>query len=666
MKLLWRCISGCCGTKDGILLDEDLVWSQSFHSKQVDPEDFESPAEPAYTSGGTAKFYLLKYRDGCVPKGKTKGYWIAKDLAHAVGELDFYEATIRLREREPRSWPILNYMFDYGGQAEFVCRHKGRPMHRKQLVLRNIRDGASSLRLIDIKIGAVTGVGGWHGKSHINAMKNRVKDQTTNSAIEGYRAEGFDGAPPALEDIFATDMLYNTIPGRNGRRVALQRLTGSEVLLYFNKMPADVPHNDVYCKQEVAAFALRQCVRELIGILSSACATPVPQQWIGSSVALAFDVEARPSRSDVDPKLARVNIFDWGRSELTTVDMFSSLNTAQKKARVQHWEKWVEGMLRLSFETARFYRRQFCPAGRWRSVRFKVWSHARNNDLSASPTSGTTMGYVSIPLRETSLREITLQQADSSMFDIGTKMMKKMGQTANAVKSVATMSPKSTARPSIRIQIEGPFQYPVGSCLREGYKIHVLSARNLPKTDVLGWCNPCVDVSLVDAEGAESLQRTAIVRKSAEPVWDEVLIFASASNVGRSAETLLPEQLWKRANSRDVANWELAASSGVTETDTRSALKLFKEQFCYFDGGHQMQDGFLSDDRELTRDVSTPLQVTSAVQTDVTFDQADDLLGRSDGTQQLLEDPRTPRRVAGSTASTPNSDRYAHTHTHLF
>eukprot|EP00960_Hanusia_phi_P012211 356171-Hanusia_phi.AAC.5 len=65
---------------------------------------------------------------------------------------------------------------------------------------------------------------------------------------------------------------------------------------------------------------------------------PVPQKWIGSSVALGFDACQLPRR---DNSLAKeidkviVNIFDWGRSELLKVTFVKSFFTALRCLHVR-------------------------------------------------------------------------------------------------------------------------------------------------------------------------------------------------------------------------------------------------------------------------------------------------------------------------------------------
>eukprot|EP00434_Breviolum_minutum_P029748 symbB.v1.2.026299.t1/scaffold2616.1/size74813/3 len=55
---------------------------------------------------------------------------------------------------------------------------------------------------------------------------------------------------------------------------------------------------------------------------------PVPQKWIGSSVALGFDIGQMPKRGEEEKFRQKiiVSIFDWGRSELNTIEKNAALS----------------------------------------------------------------------------------------------------------------------------------------------------------------------------------------------------------------------------------------------------------------------------------------------------------------------------------------------------
>jgi len=63
---------------------------------------------------------------------------------------------------------------------------------------------------------------------------------------------------------------------------------------------------------------------------------PVPQKWLGSSVALLFDAGEAPERGaalEAAASGAGVYIFDWGRSELLSTEGYNKLEDAEKEDR---------------------------------------------------------------------------------------------------------------------------------------------------------------------------------------------------------------------------------------------------------------------------------------------------------------------------------------------
>lgn len=78
------------------------------------------------------------------------------------------------------------------------CKNDSECEDRDLFLMENLHCGVKSLRFCDLKIGNVTAVAGWQGKSSFGAMSNRVVDMMTNSVTEGYRMEGMDGQPASL------------------------------------------------------------------------------------------------------------------------------------------------------------------------------------------------------------------------------------------------------------------------------------------------------------------------------------------------------------------------------------------------------------------------------------------------------------------------------------
>ena len=173
---------------------------------EVPVELFETPCEAIGMSGGTAAFFTVKYKDDEWAKDTnamgqpvdSKTYWIGKDLARARDELAFYEEAQK-RIGSP-GWDVLQWTTPYKGVVT-APTDLGEGEEREILLLRNARDGYGTCRLLDIKIGEVTAIGGWQGKGHFMAWTQKWLDGVTNSNGQGFRLEGFDGPPSSMTSI---------------------------------------------------------------------------------------------------------------------------------------------------------------------------------------------------------------------------------------------------------------------------------------------------------------------------------------------------------------------------------------------------------------------------------------------------------------------------------
>ena len=88
------------------------------------------------------------------------------------------------------------------------------------------------------------------------------------------------------------------------------------------------------------------------------CPVQVPQQWIGSSVALAMEVGS----FSVQPRVA-VKVFDWGRAELNTARDFNALAAEEKETRARYWRQYLQSLVRMYWELGRLVaHRCCCPA----------------------------------------------------------------------------------------------------------------------------------------------------------------------------------------------------------------------------------------------------------------------------------------------------------------
>eukprot|EP00756_Hemistasia_phaeocysticola_P065933 Hpha_TRINITY_DN888_c0_g1::TRINITY_DN888_c0_g1_i1::g.195018::m.195018 len=601
---------------------------------EVNADQFEAPAEPVGVSGGTAAFYSLRYKKP--PFRKTERWYIGKDLAHAMDELSFYETAATLRRDHPGvKWSILDWTFEYGGVCTIDCSvGGGRTEPRKQLLIRNLFDEARNLRLIDIKIGAVTAVAGWQGKSRSAAMRNRAVDSATNSQVEGYRAEGFDGAPKTLDSLLSAttrDLLHGIgtgigqlakgsfaakakfeVGGKKARRIALQRFTAYEFLGFFAYAEPENPDKHRFNSLEVNAMGMRGCLKSLLGLLSAASAVPVPQQWIGSSVALAFDSAARPERppggfqAGQEETGAKVHIFDWGRSELMSKEIFKSLPKNTRKERAQHWFAWVAGILRLSFEVARAYRRLYCPRVRWKRLRVRIWSVSQDIGIT-DVTKGTDIGEVLLDLAPMAPTDHVLRPVDRSLMSGAVDAVKhahiktlSVATKAGRVMFDALQGKISLEQQKMKVRIEvrkQSFDRDSGSVFDEQWVIRVIRAESLPKTETIEWCNPVATVTLIDQEGFQASYNTGFQFNTKDPQWDTSFVFGAVKEEARSNKALVPEGLLEfaprdpgRESGGTIMDWELPSDIDSTPERIQDALRAFQNAFFQKPKGAEIDD----------------------------------------------------------------------------
>jgi hypothetical protein len=63
-----------------------------------------------------------------------------------------------------------------------------------------------------------------------------------------------------------------------------------------------------------------------------------------------------------------VKIFDWGRSEFSTMKTHKKLSAAEKDSRVFHWRLYIQGICTLLFQWSRLYLHRFCNGRGWSSI----------------------------------------------------------------------------------------------------------------------------------------------------------------------------------------------------------------------------------------------------------------------------------------------------------
>ncbi|CAK9035933.1 unnamed protein product [Durusdinium trenchii] len=324
--------------------------------EDIPAEDFEEPCEALGTSGGTAAFYRLRYRSDRAPNGVPLDFFIGKDLAHASDEVEFY-AKLRWAVQTSDAWRRFGQRaMSCPGVARLECVNpKTQERSRRAiLLLENLRQGFSQMRLLDLKMGAETSVACWKGKSRLNAWKNSLVDQRTNSACEGFRLEGIEGPPEGLEERMRQVMegvaSSKYVSPKVIKRFTLQRLRAAEILEFW----LDVSHLGAGGALHAQRAALR-AFEDVGSLLQAVLGLEVPQQWIGSSVALAVEMGALQA----EPKVA-VKVFDWGRAELNTVTEFAYLQPPEKESRAHYWKQYLRALGRLYWELGRVVLHRCC------------------------------------------------------------------------------------------------------------------------------------------------------------------------------------------------------------------------------------------------------------------------------------------------------------------
>jgi len=494
----------------------------------LDPCMFESPVKRLGVSGGTAPFFGLHLRS---PKpGQSPKHFVGKDLSHSCKEHAFYEETLAtLRDENSGLVPLLSYTLEFAGVVSMeVEEHFPEPTScvKDLLVMRNMRDGLCKLRLTDVKVGQITAQAGWHGKSRFHALKQAVLDGHTNSQSEGFRLEGFDGVPPVLSSM---DPLLDIRLGgskrnklvRKAMRIMLQRFTACEMFVHFcdtHQEPAD-PGTDALgaclAPVEVGELALHEIVARLIGLAVACRRAPVPQKWLGSSVALGFDVGFLPNRvigcEEEVRRKTLVHIFDWGRSELNTLERHNELTEEERQDRVRFWQMYVGGIDRLSWEAARAYRHRFSNAGQWRELQITLFDFD-------SMTSNDFIGRLVLPVEE--MAETVLPMCAS-----GREFTLTMSMTWR--------------------------RFPVGSRLKGCWRVHIVKADGLPDKNGMaagGGCDPFCEIIAVSADQRPLRLRQRSMVKVAEscPVWDEIFdlpVAAQPDALRKAMQAAVPDSM---------------------------------------------------------------------------------------------------------------------------
>jgi len=464
--------------------------------KHVNAKLFSSPSSTP-RDGGTAAFFELTHTGGRCPPGGAN-HWIGKDLSHARDELLFYEGIGKLcsRYRLLHQWAV-----PYCGVLTARCTVDGKLEEdaRQLLVLRNLHDGAKKLRMLDIKIGEETALAGWKGKSWKGALTNRIVDHMTNSVKQGFRLEGMDNPPRELLSRMEgpSQALFSLDGNKRYKRFQLQCLRAQQFLQFWcdtDEMQSQwLGDASRLSPLEYSECILFDGICQLASLSVDAQLMPVPQMWLGSSLALACDVGALPLRQEMldaleclqSPAAARVSLFDWGRSELNTECLHRSLSDEEQSLREAYWVLWQRGMLRVIFDAIVDYQRMFGwglskgAATSLGEVIVEVWDFD-----TLSPSS--LIGCVRIPLQQTCGPRFFVLDCSGAESRVAFQFLNLLDAAVG----------KEGGLPTLKAEVSTTALPQRSRLAQEAWHVTVHSVHDLPNMDVFGKTDPLVRVKI--------------------------------------------------------------------------------------------------------------------------------------------------------------------------
>merc|ERR1719161_979846 len=224
---------------------------------------------------------------------------------------------------------------------------------------------------------------------------------------------------------------------------------------------------------EYAERAQLQILAQIACIRRAVMNAPCAQKWIGSSLALHMESAELPGRDDEDypfsaqnslygKSYAQLNIFDFGRSELNTVEHHPGLPAKERLDRQTFWDHYASGVDRLLWEAARLYfNRYICSDFNFIHLDFFDYDFMSCNDY---------LGSVTIPLDQGVPRK---GLSDTwRVYDL--PLVDKRGKKVTSGRGGKT----SWAKIEVRCM-----EYPEPSKFKCGIQVRVLSAMNLPAMD---------------------------------------------------------------------------------------------------------------------------------------------------------------------------------------
>lgn len=376
---------------------------QGFESwLDLSPARFQMPCETMNVSGGTASFFKVGLLEGETVKGTSLTRFVGKDTAESEYEVEFYRK-LQILKRDRSDWAeFAHVLIECGGVAKLECGIGPKSSEiRRLLLLQDMRGGFHNCRVLDIKLGQKTCVGGWKGRTRLDALKKAPLDKMSNSAVEGFRCEGMDNPPKGFAEYIeamAKQSKDRSWLGSNDfvsverlSRYTMQRLPGLHVLEAFFDFSMVGGGGEIH-----SHAAIWRALEELCKVVRTVVKQPV-QMWIGSSIALCLEVGKLSESPKVNAKL-----FDWGRSELTTQPEYDKLDPGTRKERFQHWCAYTRALCRLHWGLFRLAAHRCCTP-RFSSFVFEL-RYIQNKIMTKCKTDAGQIALWELDAKSTSGR----------------------------------------------------------------------------------------------------------------------------------------------------------------------------------------------------------------------------------------------------------------------
>mmetsp|Transcript_112776 Transcript_112776/g.364211 ORF Transcript_112776/g.364211 Transcript_112776/m.364211 type:complete len:407 (-) Transcript_112776:8-1228(-) len=321
-----------------------------------------------------------------------------------------------------------------------------------------------------------------------------------------------------MDPLLDVSMLGRSMKARKrALRIMFQRMAAQEMLRYFFDLHqmdiADEQLASMLSPAEYLEIVHNEVVCRLIQLSLACRLTLAPQKWIGSSVALGFDCGRVPARSQPEEEIrrsVRVNIFDWGRSELNTMERHMDLTVAEQQDRAQFWGYYADGIDRLLHGTLCAYWGRYGSTAKWKQVEVYVYDFD-------SMTDNDFIGKVTLPLAPAS--ETTVVLLDGNNQEV----------SGYWNRSPSTLTYRITYRP-----------HPEGSRVRGSWRLHLVGAGNLPALDTLKCSSdPFVVVEAVAEDGRRFRQQSSVILGNLNPRWGETIDIADVSRASLLEDAMI-------------------------------------------------------------------------------------------------------------------------------